>query len=167
LGLSRERSDSRRYPAIDPGISWSKYTLGVGKELSHRIDDWAEMVIKADLMLREGIEIGKRMEVVGEEGTAVEDFVIHLKAELYDFTYLQQNAFDEQDAYCPLERQIELFILLNRIFDKKFKFRTHSEGREYFINLSNIIKNMNYLPRDSREYRETMTKVEEMVKHHE
>jgi len=167
LGLSRERSDSRRYPAIDPGISWSKYTLGVGKELSHRVDDWAEMVVKADLMLREGNEIGKRMEVVGEEGTAIDDFVTHLKAELYDFTYLQQNAFDEQDAYCPLERQIELFLLLNRIFDKPFKFRSHGDAREYFLNLSNTIKNMNYLPKESREYRETMEKVEETIKHHE
>ena len=167
LGLSRERSDSRRYPAIDPGISWSKFTLGVGKELSHRVDDWAEMVVRADLMLREGIEIGKRMEVVGEEGTAIDDFVLHLKAELYDFTYLQQNAFDEQDAYCPLERQIELFLLLNRLFDKKFQFRTHGEAREYFLNLSNTIKNMNYLPKESREYRETMEKVEETIKHHE
>jgi len=167
LGLSRERSDSRRYPAIDPGISWSKYTLGVGKELSHRVDDWAEMVVKADLMLREGNEIGKRMEVVGEEGTAIDDFVIHLKAELYDFTYLQQNAFDEQDAYCPLERQIELFLLLNKIFEKQFKFRSHGDAREFFLNLSNTIKNMNYLPRDSREYRDTMEKVEETIRHHE
>jgi len=167
LGVSRERSDSRRYPAIDPGISWSKYTLGVGKELSHRVDDWAEMVVKADLMLREGNEIGKRMEVVGEEGTAIDDFVIHLKAELYDFTYLQQNAFDEQDAYCPLERQIELFLLLNKIFEKQFKFRSHGDAREFFLNLSNTIKNMNYLPRDSREYRDTMEKVEETIRHHE
>ncbi len=166
LGLSRERSDSRRYPAIDPGISWSKYTLGVGKALSDRAEGWAEMVIKADGMLREGTEIGKRMEVVGEEGTAIEDFVVHLKAELYDFTYLQQNAFDEQDAYCPLERQIELFLLLNRIFEKSFQFESHGDARDFFLNLSNIIKNMNYLPKESREYRETMAKVEGMVKDH-
>ncbi|NGX57812.1 MAG: V-type sodium ATPase catalytic subunit A [Chlamydiae bacterium] len=167
LGLSRERSDSRRYPAIDPGISWSKYILGVGKELSHRVDNWAELVIRADNILREGAEIGRRMEVVGEEGTAIDDFVINLKAELYDFTYLQQNAFDKQDAYCPLERQIELFLLINRIFDKKFTFQTHDETRKYFINLSNIIKNMNYLPKESREYRDTMEKVDEMIRHHE
>lgn len=167
LGLSRERSDSRRYPAIDPGISWSKYILGVGKELSSQVDNWASLVIRADLILREGAEIGKRMEVVGEEGTAVEDFVVHLKAELYDFTYLQQNAFDKEDAYCPLERQIELFLLINRIFDKQFHFKTHDEARQYFINLSNMIKNMNYLPRESREYRDTMNKVDEMLKHQE
>lgn len=166
LGLSRERSDSRRYPAIDPGISWSKYTLGVGKVLGDRAEGWAEMVIKADVMLREGTEIGKRMEVVGEEGTAIDDFVVHLKAELYDFTYLQQNAFDEQDAYCPLDRQIELFLLLNRIFEKPFEFESHGDARDFFLNLSNIIKNMNYLPRESREYRETMAKVEGMVKDH-
>ena len=62
-------------------------------------------------ILYEGNEIGKRMEVVGEEGTAIEDMIIYLKAELYDFSYLQQNAFDKEDAYCPLKRQIPLFQL--------------------------------------------------------
>jgi V/A-type H+/Na+-transporting ATPase subunit A len=167
LGLSRERSDSRRYPAIDPGISWSKYIIGVGKELSRYSDNWASLVLRADKILREGNEIGKRMEVVGEEGTAIEDFVIHLKAELYDFTYLQQNAFDKEDAYCPLKRQVELFMLINRIFDKKFAFKTHGEARRFFMQLSNTMKNMNFLPVGSREYKDTYAKIEEMIKHEE
>ncbi len=103
LGLSRERSDSRRYPAIDPLISWSKYVDEVSRELEEQVEGWGDMVKSAMLMLRRGNEIGKRMEVVGEEGTALEDMIIYLKAELYDFSYLQQNAFDKEDAYCPLE----------------------------------------------------------------
>ncbi len=74
------------------------------------------MVKRADVMLQRGSEIGKRMEVVGEEGIAIDDMVIYLKAELYDFSYLQQNAFDKEDAYCPLTRQIVLFQLMNKIF---------------------------------------------------
>ncbi len=165
LGLSRERSDSRRYPAIDPGISWSKYILGVGAELSQYVDNWASLVLRADNILREGNEIGKRMEVVGEEGTAINDFVIYLKAELYDFAYLQQNAFDKEDAYCPLKRQIELFMLMNSIFDKKFTFKTHDEARQFFVNLSNTMKNMNFSSMGSREYKDTYAKIEEMIKH--
>ena len=80
-----------------------------------------------------GNEIGKRMEVVGEEGTAIEDMIIYLKAELYDFSYLQQNAFDKEDAYCPLKRQIPLFQLINHIFDKQFNFHTHDEARKFFL----------------------------------
>ena len=40
-----------------------------------------------------GNEIGKRMEVVGEEGIALEDMMIYLKAELYDFSYLAAECF--------------------------------------------------------------------------
>ncbi|MCB1149829.1 MAG: V-type ATP synthase subunit A, partial [Chlamydiia bacterium] len=166
LGLSRERSDSRRYPAIDPGISWSLYLDGVGRDLKKYADNWAELVRRADRLLREGNDIGKRMEVVGEEGTAIGDFVTYLKAELYDFCFLQQNAFDKEDAYCPMEREVELFLLINKIFDRNFHFKSHDEARQYFVNLQNTIKNMNYLSRESREYRETIKSVEESIKNH-
>lgn len=163
LGLSRERSDSRRYPAIDPLISWSKYVREVSMVLESEVPGWGDMVKKADRILRSGNEIGKRMEVVGEEGTAIDDMMIFLKAELYDFSYLQQNAFDKEDAYCPLKRQIKLFVLINKIFDTKFKFHSHNSAREYFLNLQNQIKNMNFLAYNSEEYRKTFLKIEQMV----
>lgn len=163
LGLSRERSDSRRYPAIDPLISWSKYIGDVSQDLEAQQSDWQEMVLKAQRFLEKGYEIGKRMEVVGEEGTAIEDLMIYLKSELYDFSYLQQNAFDKEDAYCPLPRQIKLFELINRIFDKKFKFRQHDEARQFFLNLQNQIKNMNFLAFDSDEYRREFNQIEEKI----
>lgn len=159
LGLSRERSDSRRYPAIDPLISWSKYIPAVGRELEKKVSGWIGKVRKAERILRQGYEIGKRMEVVGEEGTAIDDMVVYLKAELYDFSYLQQNAFDKEDAYCPLDRQIDLFELINRLFDKKFNFHTHDEAREYFLTLQNTIKNMNFMPFDSPKYKESYQKI--------
>lgn len=163
LGLSRERSDARRYPAIDPLISWSKYVDQVSRELEAQCEGWGEMVRKAGRILRVGNEIGKRMEVVGEEGTAIDDMLIFLKAELYDFSYLQQNAFDKEDAYCPLKRQIILFKLINKIFDTPFKFQTHDEARQYFLGLQNQIKNMNFMSMDSRQYKETFAHIEEMI----
>jgi len=166
LGLSRERSDSRRYPAIDPLISWSKYINEVSEELEHQVAGWGEMVKKADDFLREGNEIGKRMEVVGEEGTAINDMVIYLKAELYDFCYLQQNAFDKEDAYCPIKRQIALFLLINTIFDKKFTFRTHDEAREFFLNLQTQVKNTNFMAFHSSQYTTAIDKIKELVATH-
>jgi len=163
LGLSRERSDSRRYPAIDPLISWSKYIREVSDVLESKVPGWGHMVKKAERFLKSGNEIGKRMEVVGEEGTALEDMIIFLKAELYDFSYLQQNAFDKEDAYCPLKRQIKLFLLINKIFDTRFNFHSHNSAREYFLKLQNEIKNMNFLVFESEEYRKTFSKIEEMV----
>lgn len=163
LGLSRERSDSRRYPAIDPLISWSKYIVDVARELEKKVEGWGNMVKKAYDILFKGYEIGKRMEVVGEEGTAIDDMIIYLKAELYDFSYLQQNSFDKEDAYCPLERQIPLFKLINRIFDKPFRFSTHDEARKYFLQLQNQIKNMNFLAFDSDQYRNAFALVEQNI----
>lgn len=163
LGLSRERSDSRRYPAIDPLISWSKYVNEVSKELETIVPGWGTMVKKAEAILRAGNDIGKRMEVVGEEGTAIEDMVIYLKSELYDFAYLQQNAFDKEDSYCPMKRQIAMFQLINLVFDTHFHFHTHDQAREYFITLQNQMKNINFLPFDSAPYRAAIEKVKEML----
>jgi V/A-type H+-transporting ATPase subunit A len=163
LGLSRERSDSRRYPAIDPLISWSKYINDVGRILDTEMEGWSAAVKEADEILHEGYDIGKRMEVVGEEGTALKDLVTYLKAELYDFCYLQQNAFDKVDSYCPLKRQIPLFNLIKLIFDTEFSFPDHDEAREYFLNLQSKIKNMNFLSFDSDEYRRTYEEVKKII----
>ncbi len=166
LGLSRARSDSRRYPAIDPLISWSKYVDTVSKELEHQVENWGWMIKRAGRLLYEGNEIGKRMEVVGEEGIALEDIIIYLKAELYDFCYLQQNAFDKEDAYCPIKRQIALFQLINKIFDVSFHFHTHDEAREYFLALQNQIKNLNFIAFQSEHYKKQLAKIEELLEQH-
>ncbi len=163
LGLSRERSDSRRYPAIDPLISWTKYVDDISKELDKHVEGWGDKVRHASIILRKGDEIGKRMEVVGEEGTSMDDMVTYLKAEMYDFCYLQQNAFDKEDAYCPLKRQVSLFELISRIFDKHFKFHHHDDARKYFLSLQNKLKNMNYMAFDGEEYRKALTEIEHML----
>jgi V/A-type H+-transporting ATPase subunit A len=163
LGLSRARSDARKYPAVDPLISWSKYVDDVSLELDQKVAGWGKMVRLAAKILREGDEIGKRMEVVGEEGVTLQDIVVYLKAELYEFAYLQQNAFDKEDAYCPLDRQIPLFQCIYTIFDAHFHFATHDEARTFFLDLQNEIKNMNFLPYKSERYERTFTRIQEKI----
>lgn len=163
LGLSRARSDARRYPAIDPLISWSKYVSAVGRQLDKELKGWGEIVKKAATILREGDEIGKRMEVVGEEGTSLRDMLTYLKAELYDFSFLQQNAFDKEDAYCPLPRQIPLFKLIHLIFEGHFSFETHDAARSFFLELQNEIKNMNFMPFESDAYQKAYSRIVEKV----
>jgi V/A-type H+-transporting ATPase subunit A len=159
-GLSRARSDARRYPAVDPLISWSKYIDDVSKELEARVAGWGKKIKKAAKILRDGDEIGKRMEVVGEEGVSLPDMITFLKSELFEFSYLQQNAFDKEDAYCPLKRQIPLFELISRIFDMSFVFDSHDEARSFFLELQNEVKNMNFMPFMSARYEETMESIE-------
>jgi len=168
LGLSRARSDARRYPAIDPLISWSKYIDQAEEELEARAKGWGKMVRRAMHFLKEGDEIGKRMEVVGEEGISQRDMTLFLKAELYEFCYLQQNAFDKEDCYCPLERQIPLFKLMNQLFEADLLFERHDEARSFFLELQNEIKNMNFIPFKSERYQQawesSLARIEQVSK---
>ena len=93
-GLSRERSDARKYPAIHPLDSWSKYP-GI-------ID--AQKVAYARDLLFAGNEVNQMMKVVGEEGTSLEDYIVYMKSELFDRVYLQQDSFDPADVSVPPER---------------------------------------------------------------
>ncbi len=162
-GLSRARSDARRYPAIDPQISWTKYGDVVGQELEEKASGWGKMVKKASKILREGDEIGKRMEVVGEEGIAMNDMITYLMSELYEFAYLQQNAFDKEDSYCPLDRQTPLFQLVSRIFETPFAFDSQDAARSFFLELQNELKNMNFLPFKSDRYVQTFERIEKKL----
>jgi V/A-type H+-transporting ATPase subunit A len=162
-GLSRARSDARRYPAIDPLISWTKYLDEVGSFLSKKVPSWGKKVKTAHSFLHQGDEIGKRMEVVGEEGIALKDMVLFLKSELYEFAYLQQNAFDKEDSYCPLDRQLPLFELVCEIFDKDFLFDNHDEARAFFLSLQNEMKNMNFMSFQSQQYLQAFHRIQDKV----
>ena len=163
LGLSRERSDSRRYPAIDPLLSWSKYTREVAHLMERALPEWGLITQQACRLLREGDEIKKRMEVVGEEGTSLSDMLTYLKAELFDFCYLQQNAYDKEDAYCPLKRQILQLKLLGKILQTSFQFSSHDEARSFFLHLQSKLKNINYLPFESASYTAGLAEIESMI----
>jgi V/A-type H+/Na+-transporting ATPase subunit A len=162
-GLSKERSDSRRYPAIDPLISWSKYVDDVGKELETKFPGWVKSVKLGAKILHGGDEISKRMEVVGQEGISLEDMIIYLKAELYEFSYLQQNAFDKEDSYCPLDKQIISFKLINKILEKDFVFKDHDVARSFFLQLQNDIKNMNFIDCQSEHYEKSFMDIEKTI----
>jgi V/A-type H+-transporting ATPase subunit A len=121
-GLSRERSDARKYPAIDSLESWSKYD-GVIQ---------SDKVEYARSILFRGTEVNQMMKVVGEEGTSVEDYVEYQKSELLDSVYLQQNSFDPVDAAVIVERQQYSFDKLFKVLAAKFKMTDKKDVRLYF-----------------------------------
>ena len=137
-GLSRSRSDARRYPAIDPLDSWSKY-VGI-------IDP--KKVAKINQMLRRGDEVRQMMTVVGEEGTPIEDFTIMLKAEFFDSAYLQQNAFDDVDAATSTDRQRFVFDKILEVVETDFDFENKDEARRALKKISSMFINWNYAPWD-------------------
>ena len=124
-GLSRERSDARKYPSIHPIDSWSKYT---------GIVDMAK-VEEARSILRRSIEVGQMMMVVGEEGTSAEDYILYQKGELLDAVYLQQNSFDPIDAACSPERQRCVFAVIYDVLTRRYSLTDKREIRGFFNQL--------------------------------
>ena len=143
-GLSRARSDARRYPAIDPLDSWSHYNPVIEQG----------RVEKARSILRRGSEIGQMMKVVGEEGTSLEDFTIYLKAEFLDAVYLQQNAFSEADATTPIERQKVMFEAVEKALLAELAFKEKSEARRFFMELQQTFIDWNDKPFGTPEFEE-------------
>ena len=153
-GLSRARSDARRYPAIDPLDSWSHYNSVIEQS----------KVERARAILRKGNEVGQMMKVVGEEGTSLSDFTTYLKAEFLDAVYLQQNAFSESDATTPVERQKIMFDIVEKALLSEYKFAEKDETRRFFMDLQQTFIDWNDKPRESAEFetgrRDLVAKIE-------
>jgi V/A-type H+-transporting ATPase subunit A len=143
LGLTWARSNARRFPAIDPLISWSKYVEQMKATLDTLDPNWVAMVKDAQKMVFAGDEIKKRMDVVGEEGTSLPDFIKSLKAEFIDAVYLQQNAFDDVDAYNTMERQVYVFRKITEILKKDITAKDKDAARQLFFELTALVKNWN------------------------
>jgi V/A-type H+-transporting ATPase subunit A len=124
-GLSRERSDARKYPAIHPLDSWSKYRGIIS----------ADVVAYAHGFMRRGSEVEQMMKVVGEEGTSLDDYVVFLKGDLLDAVYFQQNSFDEVDSSVSPERQKHIFTIILNLLGSKFSFPDKNEARTWFNRL--------------------------------
>ena len=153
LGLSRERSDARRYPAIHPLDSWSKYQSIVDKE----------QLKFARNILHRGSEVNQMMKVIGEEGTAMEDFIVYLKSEFLDYTYLQQNTFDAVDGATPAARQQQMFNDVHRVLKTAFHFDDKETARKFFLDLRQLFIDRNYMNLDSAEYRDQTVLIENLI----
>ena len=133
-GLSRARSDARRYPAIDPLDSWSKYKPVINKS-------WVDF---ARGVYKHGAEVNQMMKVVGEEGTSLADFVLYLKSEFLDAIYMQQDSFDEIEGATSIERQQYVFAKIVGILGSTFDFEEKDDARTFFNKLTQNFRDMNY-----------------------
>ncbi|MFA6357470.1 MAG: V-type ATP synthase subunit A [Candidatus Omnitrophota bacterium] len=149
-GLSRERSDARKYPAIDPLISWSKYKSFVKVENQE----------KGQAILRRSHEIAQMMKVIGEEGTSLDDYIQYLKGDFFDFVYLQQNAFDAVDEAAPKERQIYLLEFICKILDSEYKLDDKATALHFFQTLRQLMRTWNSAEYNGSEFK----KIEEQIR---
>ena len=149
-GLSRERSDARKYPSIDALISWSKYNGVVQNEKSEYCKN---------ILLR-GDEIGSMMKVVGEEGTSLSDYVTYLKSEMLDAVYLQQNSFDPTDANCGKERQRYVTDKLISVLGSEFALTDKDSARSFFNRMRQEFLDWNYTEYESEDFKKLEAEID-------
>jgi V/A-type H+-transporting ATPase subunit A len=142
-GLSRERSDARRYPAIDPLTSWSKYRSFV----------YEKQVERGHQILQKSHSVSQMMKVIGEEGTSLADYIDYLKGEFFDFVYLQQNAYDEIDEATSAERQKYIFDFIYRnVLETEFGFENKEKALNFFHKLRQQFRGWNSAKWKSEEF---------------
>ena len=141
-GLSRERSDARKYPAIDPLISWSKYSGVVDKKKSEFCKN----------ILHHGNEIASMMKVVGEDGTTLSDYITYLKSEMLDAVYLQQNSFDLIDANCGTLRQRYVTDKLVSVLGSDYTLESKDDARKFFNHMRQKFIDWNYTEFQSKNF---------------
>ncbi len=153
--LEQDRADRKRYPAVNPIDSYSKYIEYPEFEeyiSEHISSDWTSMVNEARTNLRQGKEIAEQINILGDDGVPVDYHVTFWKAELIDFVILQQDAFDSIDCNTSLERQEAMLRKVMDICRSDFEFEDFNEVSDYFKRMINSFKQMNYSEYKSADY---------------
>lgn len=164
--LEQARADRKRYPAVNPIDSYSKYLEypEFGEYISKHIsDDWIGMVHEVKTRMLRGKEISEQIDILGDDGVPVDYHVIFWKSELIDFVILQQDAFDVIDSVCPLERQQYMLKKVIDICRTDFAFEDFLQVSEYFKRMINLFKQMNYAEYKSDKFFEYDRQIEALV----
>ena len=149
-GLSRERSDARKYPAIDPLISWSKYKSVIDSQKLEFCKN----------ILHHGDEIGSMMKVIGEEGTTLSDYIIYLKSEMLDSVYLQQNSFDLVEANCGTQRQRYVTDKLIYVLGSDYALENKDDARSFFNRMRQRFIDWNYTEFESDAFKKAEAEID-------
>ncbi len=153
-GLSRERSDARKYPAIDPLISWSKYNSVIDRKKLEFCKS----------ILHHGDEIGSMMKVIGEEGTTLSDYITYLKSEMLDAVYLQQNSFDLVEANCGKQRQRYITDKLVYILGSNYALQNKDDARGFFNRMRQKFIDWNYTEFESEPFKKAESEIDELYR---
>jgi len=165
--LSQDRADSKRYPAIDPLDSYSKYleydeVLDSLKEMIS--DTWSAKVEEARDVVLKGKEVMEQINILGDDGVPIDHHVLFWKSEVIDFIILQQDAFDEIDRMTPLKRQEYMLEKVLRIARADLEFSSFEEVATYFRRMINLMKQMNYAEFESEPFRGYEKELDEILK---
>lgn len=167
FALEQARADSKRYPAINPIDSYSKYIEYpefedyIKKTVS---DQWIPMVNEMKTLLQRGKEVQEQINILGDDGVPLDYHITYWKSEIVDFVILQQDAFDKIDALCPIERQQYMLRKVMGITRMDFEFDNFNEIMDYFKKVINVLRQMNYSEFESDKFKEFEKQLEELLK---
>ena len=164
--LEQSRADRKRYPAVNPIDSYSKYLEYPEFEeyIKTKINgDWLSKVNQMKTLLLRGREVQEQINILGDDGVTVDYHITFWKSELIDFVILQQDAFDAIDAVCPLERQEFMLNLVMDICNTKFEFESFLEVMDYFKQMINIFKQMNYSEFHSEQFEKHLSTLKQLL----
>jgi V/A-type H+/Na+-transporting ATPase subunit A len=165
LGLSSARAYKRFYPAVDPLISWSRYLEQLRPYFDQHLQPgWTDTVHTLSQLLHQGESIYQMMQVTGEEGITLNDYVTYQKSLLLDMVYLQQDAYDKVDVSVPLDRQKDFLALVRGLIQRDYPFKDKEEAHRFFTQLTGLLKNLNYTPRDAKDYTGYLAQIDDLVK---
>ncbi len=163
LGLSAERAYKRFYPAVDPLLSWSRYLEQLKPWYVENLSNaWVTHVHDLLALLRTGDDILQMIQVTGEEGVTLDDFIIYQEALFLDNVYLQQDAFDAVDVAVPLTRQQESLDMIVDLVNANYVFQDKDTARDYFTELTGLFKNLNYSVQATKEYQIYCKKIKQL-----
>ncbi len=167
LGLSADRAYKRFYPAVDPLLSWSRYFDQLSPWYRDNLDtEWTDKVQLMLDLLRQGDSILQMIQVTGEEGISLEDFVIYQEALFLDMVYLQQDAFDDVDVATSMERQKCSFNQIIDLVNLTYQFENKAEAQSFFTRLTGLYKNLNYAEFNSNPYQDLWGQIEQLTAQH-
>jgi len=164
--LAQARADSKRYPAVDPLDSYSKYLEypEIVDYLNQRVDShWVEKVFKAKNFVRRGKEMSEQINILGDDGVPISYHEAFWKSELIDFIILQQDAFDKIDCVTPMDRQEFMLTQVLEVCDKEFHFDDFEECRKFYKELINAFKQMNYSEFKSEQFNKYFDQVKNIM----
>ncbi len=164
--LAQNRADKKRYPAVDPIDSYSKYLEypEIIEDLKRRFsDDWVEKVLKGKNIALRGKEAYDQINILGDDGVPIEYHTRYWKSELLDFIILQQDAFDKIDQSTPLDRQKFMYNLVMEICDLEKEFDNFEECADYFKKLINTMRQMNYSEYQSTEFNKYLEQLKKEI----
>lgn len=167
FALSQSRADSKRYPAVDPIDSYSKYLEydEVIEYLRENVgEEWFDQIQYARNLLVRGKEAYEQINILGDDGVPINYHIRFWKSEVFDFVILQQDAFDKVDAQTPIKRQKYMMDLVIGILKEDYEFEHFDEVNSYFRSIINILKQMNYTEFESEEFEKFHKQLTEELK---